>query len=365
MSWIAYASETRQWMCRESSERYAPGQADLLRQGSIVIDTNCAPFAVPFTIVNFERRRPLPRSLSISAIPGGGLAMVIQSGDGLFHTSFDITQIAPGDTLRLTLSWDLDIKQGWFAIEIPNLDWIEHRTTPPPLLYRNDILEMLGRNGPNWHESTIASAAPDIPAPQIAVSDSIEPIGPQPTLARHTPVLTPSGYRSIETLSSGDLVVSPNKLAVPILARVTRTLPGLDCYQPIRIRAPFLELGQDILVAPQQRLVMNGSQVEYQFGHEHVLMAAADLPKRLSTSSDQGATHIEYHQLLLPHNESIIVAGTHLESLFIGRIRRKRDQLRHSILSNIPHNSLPEHTRAGLKVLRSYEAQSLMGTPSA
>lgn len=58
--------------------------------------------------------------------------------------------------------------------------------------------------------------------------------------------------------------------ADPILQRMTRTVPALGSFAPIRLRAPYFWLLQAVIAAPYQRLIIRGSDVEYMFGQEPI-----------------------------------------------------------------------------------------------
>jgi len=125
------------------------------------------------------------------------------------------------------------------------------------------------------------------------------------------------------------------------------------------LRAPYFGLRQDIMVAPEQRLVITGTDVEYLFGKEAVLVPVRHLADGTSVRTCEAPTVVTYTQLILPGHETIQAAGCPLESLYIGRIRRKPDALEASLLAGIDRNILPEHAKPVYPVLQPYEAISL------
>ena len=56
------------------------------------------------------------------------------------------------------------------------------------------------------------------------------------------------------------------------MARLVRPI-----FHPIRLRAGYFGLTRDIAVSPNQKLVLRGSDVEYMFGREAVLVPARHL----------------------------------------------------------------------------------------
>jgi hypothetical protein len=95
------------------------------------------------------------------------------------------------------------------------------------------------------------------------------------------------------------------------------------------------------------------------FGREAVLVPARHLINGVSAFHAQGPDQITYHQLLLPDHEVLMVAGCPMESLFIGRLRRKPIPLASSLLAGLDRNSLPEHAKPIWPVLKSFEAITL------
>jgi hypothetical protein len=60
-----------------------------------------------------------------------------------------------------------------------------------------------------------------------------------------------------------------------------------------------------------------------------------------------------------------MVAGAPMNSLYIGRIRRKPDDLAQSLLAGIDRNALPEHGREAFKVLKWFEAIQVASSRAA
>ena len=161
----------------------------------------------------------------------------------------------------------------------------------------------------------------------------IEPLGPMPALTGNVPIRTPCGYRRVGHLKRGDLILTEMGETVPVLHVIRRRVPARGSFRPVRLRAPYFGLRQDVIVAPHQRLVLSGSQVEYTFGREAVLVPARYLINGVSALAVDGPDELTYHQLLLPDHEVLLAAGCPMESLYIGRLRRKPEQLAASLLA--------------------------------
>ena len=76
----------------------------------------------------------------------------------------------------------------------------------------------------------------------LAVSTALEPVGPMPGLDPATPVATPQGYRRVDSLKRGDLVLSETGGSLPVLHVLHREVPALGIFRPVTLRAPFFGL---------------------------------------------------------------------------------------------------------------------------
>ncbi|WP_136439913.1 Hint domain-containing protein [Pacificoceanicola onchidii] len=351
MSWIATMGDGQAWVCPRVFGGRDVARGALLRQGSIVIEMRLSPEGRPQTLFQFERDQPDKSAISIRALPGGSLVLVLTQDDAVFHTVLQPPWEARADVLRVTFSWDVALGTGRLAVERPEGDQVtEQVTAAVPRLFVEDVYTIVRR--PELREV-------DRDVLFCAVSSAVEPIGPMPALTDQVQVETPDGPTRISRLECGDTIHTRESGAVPVLARVSRRVPALGSFRPIRLRAPYFGLKRDLIVAPQQRLVIGGSDVEYIFGREAVLIPAQSLVNGFAASYETGHAFVRYHQLLLPRHEPLLTAGVEVESLYVGRLRRRAEHVQRSLLAECPRGLFPEHARAGLKVLCSFEATTL------
>lgn len=357
MSWIAIAAEQTRWIDKQAFAEAFETRGRRLERGSLLIETHLSPRAEPKTLLAYERGFPLRASLTLQVLPGGSIVLVASRDGEIFHTVIGYPEDGRPETLRLTLSWDAD--RGWarLVVERPDTGGVELREVqalPPPLYEDVKALTL---------HPQLRHTAPDLLF--FAVSDEIEPVGPLPSLAGATPVATPQGQRRIDRLSEGTEVLTREGRIAPVLRAVARTLPAFGSFRPVRLRAPYLGLERDILVAPHQRLLISGSEVEYLFGREAVLVPAQSLTHGFAARFETGAPLIRYHQLLLPGHDTLQTAGIAVESLYVGRLRRDPAKLEASILADMDRRAMPEQTRAGYQVLRPFEAVTLVEARAA
>ncbi|MFV0513693.1 MAG: Hint domain-containing protein [Jhaorihella sp.] len=351
MAWIAVcgAGGHGHWF-RRSGGLSAPRADDdaLLTRGSLVIETRLPTIRRPRPLVLYDRSGDRPFHLSLQAIPGGGLTLVLNQGGTILHRAIDYSEAGRTDLLRITYSWDAPARRGHVALERTDRERVLLVPVPaaPPL--RMADARLLMRNGPDRHVASEVLF--------LALSGAIEPVGPMPSLLAQTPIATPRGYRPAGSLQRGDTVLTPEGGVVPVLQRVSRTVPALGSFRPVLLRAPYFGLQQDITVAPSQRLVLSGSEVEYLFNREAVLVEVRHLVGGTAVIPAETGPTVTYTQLLLPRHEAVIAAGTVAETLYIGRLRRQKERLAASVLAGLDRHLLPEHGKSVHPVLSAFDA---------
>lgn len=321
---------------------------ELVVRGSIVIETRLPQHARPQPLLQVDREGDWPFHLALQAIPGGGLTFLLNQGSGCQHCTTNSAEIGRTDVMRLTYSWDAPARFGQLAVERPDKGHVTLMNIAAPNPIRLDDLHRLIKDGPQRY------VAPEVLF--VSVSTRVEPVGPMPSMTPDTPIATPFGYKAISSLKRGDTVITSTGETVPVLHRVSRTVPARGCFRPIRLRAPFFGLQQDIIVSPTQRLVLNGSEVEYLFGQESVLVELRHLIGEPSVKQVFDHPTVTYEQLVLPEHQAVIAAGSAAESLYLGRIRRKKTLLASSLLADFDRHLLPEHARSVFPMLNAFDS---------
>ncbi len=320
-------------------------------RGTLLLETRLSPEGRPQTLLAFNRSHPWPGSFTLQALPGGGLVLVEGQGDDVRHVTLPLEPDGRLDVLRLTYAWDAPARWAQLSVERPEADTptFTEPHSPHPLLIAD--------------AQTISTDARrrtvDRDVLFFALSDTVEPVGPMPGLTGNVPIATPQGDVPVKDVKRGDLVVTHNGEVVPVLQVVKRVVPAKGNLRPVHLRAPYFGLRRDILVAPQQRLVIGGSEVEYLFGREAVLVPARHLVNGVSALNGDGPDLVTYHHVLLPGHEVVMAAGCPLESLYVGRLRRKPAPLSRSVLAAFDRSRLPEHAKPVWPVLKPFEAITL------
>lgn len=320
-------------------------------QGTVMLETRLASHSKPQTLLGMELRSGQDFDFSIKAMPGGGIHLLIRQGQEIVHAALAHDVEDQSDLLRISYAWDLPAQRAQLVIERPGTQKMVRRMIPAPLGLSPRAIETLTR------PSAQRQLSEDVVF--VAISDQVEPIGPMPAICPSAPVQTPHGLVPAGDLKRGDLVTTLQGETVPILQTLRRTVPARGSFEPVRLRAPYFGLQCDIVVTPEARLVVGGSQVEYLFSADNVLVPVKHLTAGSSARIEEGHRLVSYVQLLLPDHEAIMVGGTAIESLGIGRIRRKRDLVAATLLGQFDPHTLPEHAKTAFPVLKHYEAVTL------
>ncbi|GGF61592.1 Hint domain-containing protein [Mameliella alba] len=346
MGWIAVADEGGRWLRQD----WAESPADrLLPRGTLMVEVPVTGATRPERLVTLERETPWPGSLSLTALPGEGLALVVTQGTQVVQAVLPLDLDRREGGLRITYAWDSPARRGRVAAERTDGTLLALRdiAAPPPLLAAD------------------AQALDGQGLALCALSEAVEPLGPVPTLDAATQVETPQGARSVADLRCGDTVLTRSGAVVPVLAPLERRVPARGSFRPVRLRAPYFGLRADLVVAPGQSLVVSGTDVAYLFGCEAVLVPASALVNGRAAVFEDTGPLVTWHQLLLPGHEALVSEGAGIESLYVGRLRRRREILRETLLAEVPPGLMPEHGGRSLKALAPFEAITLAETRAA
>ena len=364
MTWVALAD---QWERRFSlrgigiDKQSAPvlqeDAGGAMMRGTLMFETRFSPEERPKVLLGYRHMKPAQRSLTIQVVPGGGIALVQVHNQSVAHAALPHVASNRAEMLRISYSWDISKNWARLTVERPDQYGAVSILCRDPLpMAMSDHHDMMMGSGDQIMASDVVFAA---------LSNDVEPIGPMPSLAPDTPVATPAGYRKAQDLRRGDTIITRGGDIVPVLHVISHSLPTRGSFAPVRLRAPYMGLQCDVVVGPEQRIVLDGPEVEYLFGEEAVLVPARHLLNGFAAMVEPARPVERYVQIILPAHEAMFAGGALLESLYIGRIRRKREVFEGSLLSGADRNMLPEHGRAGFKVLRWFEAVHLASRRAA
>lgn len=330
------------------------GPAELMGQGSLLLEAVLGATRVLAPLVDIAFRHPVPGRLCLTRVPGGALQLVMERGQKRRECSIALDGEAGPERLRIMLSWDCSAGIARLVVERPESDRAPLAAglrDPMPLPF--DAL-----TGAALHPGLgVLDEGVDF----LAVSDSIEPIGPMPGLVGGSWIDTPGGgRRRVEELRRGDLVEVRGEGPVPVLAAVRRAVPARGLFRPVQLFAPAHGLVRDVVVAAGQRLLTEGQEIADLFQAESVLVAAGHLMTERSAAWAESGPLVTLHQVLLPDRQLLGVSGAEMESLHVGRLRRSAALVEASLLAGYQRSRLPQQTSHARPVLRDFEARMLL-----
>lgn len=347
MTWLALLDSSYSGLRHESLE--AGYEA---HRGSFVLELElCASRSAPYTAAEFISKEGKQFALSLVVDPNGACRLDLR------HNGQHTTVAAKSGTgfatrqLRITYSWCQEESYGLFTVENLMDGWLS----------QSEICHPLGI--PPWAMADISAARmghvldPDLQF--IGFSDALEPVGLPASIAAGAMIKTDVGFAPVENLKVGDLVQTRDNGLLPIRWLVQRTVPAMGGFRPIELRAPFFGLQNDLRVGPVQRLLIEGSSVEYLFGEEEMLVEARHLLDDRAARLVQNVKSVTYYQILLDHHEVLCVSGAELESLFIGDICDTPELLKSTVLAECSPEHLPRHDQLARPLIRAFEAPTL------
>lgn len=336
----------------------SPHSNALLAKGSILAEFDLDEEGrTPTRLVHFQSENGWKRRLTIFLNADFSVSVEVQQGQARSYVRVTDWQTAATGRTRLTYAWDAPAKLGLLTIECLETGMVTQSLFESPVpIPRADFENIANGSEEIAFDSRMNS---------FAVADGVEPIGPAPSIAEGTLVETEHGYRPIEQLQLGDLVLTADNGFQPIRWLVKQELPEVGNFRPIKLCAPYLGLDQDVIVAKNQRIFFGGAEAEYLFGENAVLVEAHRLLGHPSATLLPAHSTRKYYQILLDNQECIHLNGAWSESLFIGRLANAPEILATSRLAQLPGSALPIHRGYALSVLGHYETRTLLDALSA
>ena len=136
--------------------------------------------------------------------------------------------------------------------------------------------------------------------------------------ARGTLIETETGPRRVESLRTGDRILTVDNGYQPIRWIGCSHVPAQGRLAPIRINTGTLGNTRPLVVSPHHRLLISGWRAELLFGEPEVLVAAKALVNDHSILRQEGG-HVDYFHVLFDQPELIYAEGAVAESLFLGK----------------------------------------------
>ena len=255
----------------------ASAEGELLHTGLLVIEMTL-PLDRTGVLLNHQAETPWPRTLALFADPATGLVLMHRQGGSV------VRHVLPGPlpdirgTARLSFHFDAPARRWALTLTSFGSDApadLQAQSRNPLPLHLADLQALCHAPRPSgpvlWFGVTRGTALP------VASS----------WIGLRTPVATPSGPVEAGCLRPGDRVLTAEHGALPLCAVRHLQLPARGSFSPVLLRAPYFGADQDLLVSPDQLLVMSGPETEYLFGDEAVLLPAGSLVDGRTALFDQ------------------------------------------------------------------------------
>ena len=135
--------------------------------------------------------------------------------------------------------------------------------------------------------------------------------------AQGTRISTAQGLRPVEELQVGDLVVTRDHGLQPVRWAGRRAVAAQGAMAPIRFEAGALGNCRPLLVSPQHRMLITGSDATMYFGESEVLVSAKHLVNGGSVVMRPGGM-VTYVHILFDDHEIVYAEGVASESFYPG-----------------------------------------------
>lgn len=309
-----------------------------LHRGSFVLEFElAADVSQPMMLIDYNAITDWNMQFGLRFVPGEGATLYLAYEGVSFTVMTSVQPYDFGRTARLTYSWDCDNNEGFLTLETLEDGAISQSEFTAPAPMPTHIIDRL------MSQSIRTNCSRHVRF--FGFSDRVEPVGIHATIASGSPISTPHGYRPIDSLKVGDYVMTKDGGPSPIRWIGARHVPAQGGFSPIRLSAPFFGLSHDVLIAPEQRILLTGDAVEYMLGGNEFLVEARHMVDGRRARYDTKTTSICYYQILLDSHDLIDVGGTYMESIFAGNIATDPALLRTTLLGNMHAAMVPHHSQ--------------------
>jgi hypothetical protein len=271
------------------------GIADMVERGSLVVEL-VPPTGSSAILLDCRADDGWPRVFSILYESAVGVVVLHRQGASLLR------HVLPGPLpqnwrlARLTFAWDGPRREWSVQLDDAFGTWsLRAEGVNPMPLAAADILALCAGLQGTRRDASVQWFGLCLQTPGQTNGAWI---------GQRTPVDTARGRVAAADLQIGDKIITRDGGLWPLRALVCRTLPNRGRFAPVLLRAPYFARHTDVLVGPNQLVLLTGAAVEYLFGEDAVLAEALALrdgnsaltdarrPLTRSITLDFGAPHV-------------------------------------------------------------------------
>ena len=174
-----------------------------------------------------------------------------------------------------------------------------------------------------------------------------------PALGAGVALPTTEGPIPVEALLPDMMLILTDGPPKPLRWITRRPRLCLGRLAPIRLRAPYFGLAQDIVTTPETRVLRSGAAVEYLFGHERVLISAGDLTSSPGAQRDRRMPVRNMYHLMLDDHACVAIDRCGVETALLADVVAAED-------AGAPRNLSQTDRTPCLPVLDRASAQALI-----
>lgn len=245
-----------------------PQGRGLIPRGELLIELDHVS-PEPAVLLDIRADQGWPRVFSVFHDPRVGVVVLHRQGAALMRHVLPGPLPQAAGVVQIRFDWDGPARRWGLTYRVIGTGQVAQAQGANPLPVVADDLAALARGDLGGHR--------DGAVLWFGVSDRADLALPARWIGAAVAVETPRGYVPAGQLQCGDLVLTADSGAVPVLGVQGFALPGRGSFAPVLLRAPFFGQRRDILVAPDQPVWLSGPEVEYLFGDDEVLVPARHL----------------------------------------------------------------------------------------
>jgi hypothetical protein len=297
--------------------------------------------------------------LALDVLADGRLRLATSRGGRELRLELGGWQAGTAEALRLSLVWDARRDDGRGAargqtrltLENPATGELRQAALDAALPVPGAALEGLFA-APDAHRDRAVS--------WFAAADHRHRPGPLPALGAGTRIDTPEGRRAIETLRAGDRVLTLDHGAQPVVWAGRARLPAAGGFAALGLLPPYRGLDRPLVVAPGQRLLLAGADIEDALGREEALAEARHLTDGETALALPGGGCRDWYGLAFAEPELIWAEGLPVESLYLGSLARRPALAEASLYAALARiGTLPLHRKPLRPHLSGSEARGI------
>ena len=258
------------WLVLSDRTPTEDAAARVISTGVFVVEL-AMPIAEAAVLLNFQTAGSDPRTFTLFHDPVAGVVLIHRQGKSVARHALPGPLPWQSATGRLSLKFDAAAASWQMKLELLGVSDqpVLTSTGTNPLPIRVADLHGLSQGAARAarHPAVLwfgLTRGGDLPARA-------------PWIGLRTPVETARGTILAGHLRPGDLIATADGGLLPLRRTRRLDLPTCGSFAPVILRAPFFGASHDLLVSADQRLAMSGSEVEYLFNEEQVLVEAGML----------------------------------------------------------------------------------------